>query len=622
MKKSVFTLASFPRIERRLMSNPFISRISAKLGLRRFQLSNNAYTAAILVLAMLVASTIYYVQVTLSGIEESIPLKIIAHEQADDVVLHGFAEVTHCLELAALVEGTKRDDILEDARKKLIGARMALEKLRAEHGYDDLIGAAAIYGILQPAFYDVGLWLDQGISGLLPSSDIVLSATIARAQDAYDVAATLHRNSYNNALDLLRRQASSIEGFRFDIILVLFAFAGLAVALIYYIYHRQTAGRALQESELRHREIYENATEGIFQVNLDGSFIDTNPALAFMLGYDSPKDLIQSIESYMSDVYTNPEMAKKHFMLLTKGQYLIDEIHQWYRKDGSLTWAAVNAHAVYDKKGRVHHFEGTLTDMNARVHAELNLRKAKEMAELANRAKSEFLANMSHELRTPLNAVIGFSEILKSEAFGPLGHENYAEYANDIHQAGKHLLEVINDVLDVAKIEAGQLNLSEQQMDMNAVIASCIRMLSVRAHDAGVTLISDIPVGLPGFIGDETRIKQIIVNLASNAIKFTNNDGKVTIGVAHGDDGGMILTVADTGIGIAEKDIPRVLDRFGQVQTTYARNNDGTGLGLTLVQMLVDIHDGDFTLESEVGTGTICRVYMPAERTVALAKAG
>jgi len=594
----------------------------ANTGMKRPLKSGNAYIAAIFALTMIVAGSIYYIQVTLSGIEESVPLKIIIYEQSDDEILHGFAEATYYLELAILGNADKRDELLKNAREKLKKAHENLERTRVINGYDDFIGAAAIYGVLQPAFYDIELWLEEGIGGMAPNSDIVIAAATSRAEFAYQQAEELHKESHIIALELLENQASEIKGFRGDIIIVLVGFAGITLTLIYYIYHRRKVDHELEQSEMKHRRIYENATEGIFQVYADdGGIINANPALASMLGYDTPEDLIGNVRSYITDIYVSREMAEKHFMLLTKGQYLIDEIHQWYRKDGTKTWGAINAHASYDKNGKIICFEGTLTDMNARVQAELNLRKAKEMAELANRAKSEFLANMSHELRTPLNAVIGFSEILKSEAFGPLGHENYKEYSGDIHSAGRHLLDVINDILDVAKIEAGQLQLLERQMDFRTIIASCFRMLSVRAHDAGVELIADVPSDLPGFVGDETRVKQIIVNLASNAVKFTNNGGSVTVGVSREVDGGLMITVADTGIGIAEKDIPRVLDRFGQVQTTYARNNEGTGLGLTLVQMLVEVHGGRFTLESEVGTGTICRVLLPPERSIDLAKA-
>ncbi len=576
---------------------------------------------AITLLTIFVIGTIYFVQVTLSHIEESIPLRIVQYEQADDEVLHGFTRITHILDLAQLSNDQERADYLQSARDELKIVTEALENKRVQFGYDNLIGAAAMYGLLQPAFFDLAKWLDQGIGGLPVDDDVVVSILKSRAHVTLEEAQSLHDESYSIAIELLEKQAVKVSSLRGRIILVLIALAAIAGLLIYYMYHRSKASQALAQSELKHRRIYENATEGIFQVNNKGTFINCNPALASMLGYASPEELVKSVKSYAEEIYTCEKTAEKHLMLLSKGQFLIDELHQWRCLDGSLTWGALNAHAIFDKKGKVEYFEGTLTDMNARVQAEVNLRKAKEMAELANRAKSEFLANMSHELRTPLNAIIGFSEILQSEAFGALGHENYKDYSNDIHDAGKHLLEVINDVLDVAKIEAGQLQLSETSMDLSATVASCIRMLSVRAQNARVSLMPELPDHVPGFTGDETRIKQILVNLASNSIKFTNEGGRVAIGLKIREDGGITLYVSDTGIGIAEKDIPRVLDRFGQVQTSYARNNEGTGLGLTLVQMLVEVHGGTFKLESEVGVGTTCILEFPAERTIKLAKA-
>ncbi|TNE34077.1 MAG: PAS domain-containing hybrid sensor histidine kinase/response regulator, partial [Alphaproteobacteria bacterium] len=549
------------------------------------------------------------------------PLQVIEDEQAVAKILYDFNGIAHSLELARLVRGKEREKLLLSARSRLDEVNFMLEFKRIEYGFDNLIGTAAIYGVLRPAFDDVDNWLQSGISGLPPMSDTVISAALVRANAALDKGRELHTQANSNAIQLLGAQASRINTFRDGMLLVLFFLAGLSAILIYYIYNRRAASMALEKSELKHRRLYENATEGIFLVSADGTLVNANPAMATILGYSSSKELMGHVINFFQEIYAEPAMADKHMMLVSKRQYLIDEIHQWQRADGTLTWGAINAHGVFDGKDRLLFLEGTLTDMNDRVRAELNLRQAKDMAELANRAKSEFLANMSHELRTPLNAIIGFSELLMSEAFGQLGHENYKEYSKDIHGAGRHLLEVINDVLDVAKIEAGQLSLSEVKMDLGNVVASCFRMLSVRAHDAGVNLVQEIDGKLPAFIGDETRIKQIVVNLMSNAVKFTNSGGSVTVRVDLQENDGFRLVVEDTGIGIAEKDIARVLDRFGQVQTSYARNNEGTGLGLTLVQMLADIHDGKFILESEVDVGTRCTILFPPERTARLAEA-
>ncbi len=581
----------------------------------------NNYIVAILLLTLFVIGTVRYVQVTLSSIEESIPLKVVEDSQAMASILYDIHEVSHAIAIARLQTGAEREKILDVARNRLDHVRVLLNEKRVQYGFDNLIGTAAIYGVLGPALHDMREWLRDGIGGLPPTNNVVLATAHGRAEEALLKAEELNALSNDTATSLLREQATQVDIFRDAVLLVLLGLAGLAAVLIYYIYNRRASEIALEQSELKHRRIYENATEGIFQVYADGSLMDVNPALAALLGYASPEDMKQSVSTLTADVYDNPDVALKHFMLLCKKQYLIDEIYQWKRKDGTMTWAAINAHGVFDDHGKLLYLEGTLTDMNDRVRGEVNLRKAKEMAELANRAKSEFLANMSHELRTPLNAIIGFSELLTSEAFGSLGHPNYKEYSSDIHGAGRHLLGLINDVLDVAKIEAGQLQLSERKIDLSAVIQSCFRMLSVRALEAGVALVAEVPEKLPVFLGDETRIKQIIVNLVSNAVKFTNKGGSVTVNVLVREDNGLDIRVTDTGIGIAPDDIPRVLDRFGQVQTSYARNNEGTGLGLTLVQMLADVHGATFTLESEVDVGTVCTLHFPPERTLRMAEA-
>ncbi|MFB9355963.1 PAS domain-containing sensor histidine kinase [Sneathiella chinensis] len=477
---------------------------------------------------------------------------------------------------------------------------------------------------------DLMRWISEDVLAL---REILLvaeqgSGTFNRAQATRQLQESLHyilkmQSDLREATQFaLAEQASRVRGFRGDMLMVLFITAILGATLAYSIYRRQKTTKELENSELRHRRIFENATEGIYQVDLDGNLMDANPALAGLLGFRNVADLLENVESLKKDVYLSDQIADTHLMLLSKGQYLIDEIHRWKRKDGALVWGAINAHTVFGDDGQALYYEGTFTDMNARVEAELSLRKAKESAELANRAKSEFLANMSHELRTPLNAIIGFSEILKAEAFGGLGHPNYKEYAGDIHSAGEHLLQVINDILDVAKIEAGQLQLFERKVDLNQVIKSGLRMLSVRADNAELQLIPEIAPDLPPILADETRIKQILVNLVSNAVKFTEPGGKITVRAKLLDTDQISVQVIDTGIGIAEKDIARVLSRFGQVQTTYARNNEGTGLGLTLVQLIAELHGAEFKLESVLEVGTTCTLIFPKERTQDLVPEG
>ncbi|MFQ6017922.1 MAG: hybrid sensor histidine kinase/response regulator [Kiloniellaceae bacterium] len=245
-----------------------------------------------------------------------------------------------------------------------------------------------------------------------------------------------------------------------------------------------------------------------------------------------------------------------------------------------------------------------------------DLRVAKEQAEFANRSKTEFLANMSHELRTPLNAILGFSEVIRNQMFGPLGSERYVEYAAAVHDSGAHLLEIINDILDVSKAEAGKLELHEQPVDVARAVDAALRLLRERAESARLTLKSNVPDDVPPLWADQRMIKQILINLLSNAVKFTPEGGKILVRATILEDGGLALAVRDTGIGIAAKDLPAAMSHFGQVDTTLSRKHTGSGLGLPLAKSLTELHGGTLELESQTGLGTTVTVRMPKERVM------
>jgi signal transduction histidine kinase len=247
------------------------------------------------------------------------------------------------------------------------------------------------------------------------------------------------------------------------------------------------------------------------------------------------------------------------------------------------------------------------------AHREADLRDATSRAEFANRAKSEFLASMSHELRTPLNAIIGFSEMMGAEMFGGLGSERYRDYINDIHASGVHLLALINDLLDLSKAEADKLELRETYVDVAAAVTHSLRMMSSRANSAGVELTSDLPKDLPLLWADERRLTQIILNLLTNAVKFTPRGGQARIGVEW-EPAGLAIIVRDTGIGIAPEDIPRVVIPFVQVGDLYSRPQEGSGLGLPLTKRLVELHGGTLELDSAPGRGTTVTVRFPGSR--------
>ncbi|MCF8481037.1 MAG: PAS-domain containing protein [Rhodospirillum sp.] len=252
-----------------------------------------------------------------------------------------------------------------------------------------------------------------------------------------------------------------------------------------------------------------------------------------------------------------------------------------------------------------------------RRDSELAIRSAMEQAKLANRAKSEFLANMSHELRTPLNAIIGFSEVMKDGLFGPLGSERYREYARGIHDSGNHLLAIINDILDVAKIEAGHVVMSEEEVALAPLIDATLRLISTRAREGGVRLVRDLVDPSPWVRVDGRRMKQVLINVLSNAVKFTPRDGEVRVSLRNPGPGrDLNITVSDTGVGMAEEEIRVALSPFGQIDSGLARRHEGTGLGLPLAKSLMDIHGGSLTLHSAPARGTVVTLTLPWSRVM------
>jgi two-component system, cell cycle sensor histidine kinase PleC len=240
---------------------------------------------------------------------------------------------------------------------------------------------------------------------------------------------------------------------------------------------------------------------------------------------------------------------------------------------------------------------------------------ANRRAEAALRAKTEFLANMSHELRTPLNAVIGFSEIISDEVLGPIGNRKYLEYAHDLNTSGKHLLQLINDILDLTKISAERLELADETVDVADLIGSSIRMVAHRAASQGVSLHEFIAPEVCSIRGDERRLRQIVLNLVTNSVKFTPSGGSIAVRASI-ERGWLVLEVRDTGVGISEEDMPLVFEPFGQVDNAFNRNGGGTGLGLPLTKKLVELHSGRFAIESVRDQGTIVRVSLPPGRVV------
>ncbi|MBI1985453.1 MAG: hypothetical protein HYS64_02010, partial [Rhodospirillales bacterium] len=261
------------------------------------------------------------------------------------------------------------------------------------------------------------------------------------------------------------------------------------------------------------------------------------------------------------------------------------------------------------------HYAKILKDMQVQRGA-LALHQAKEEADRANRSKTHFLANMSHELRTPLNAIIGFATVMVNEMFGPIGHKRYKEYANDIHASGNQLVALIGDILDISKVEVGKLDVFDTIVSVRDVVTDTARLMDERARQAHIDLSVTVPNDLPLLRADQVRVKQIILNLLDNGLKFTRPHGAVRIEGYLEARGGISIKVADTGIGIAEQDMNKVLEAFGQANHSYTHTYRGAGLGLALSKSLMELHGGTLHLESELGKGTTVIVRFPADRTI------
>jgi signal transduction histidine kinase len=293
------------------------------------------------------------------------------------------------------------------------------------------------------------------------------------------------------------------------------------------------------------------------------------------------------------------------------------------RKDGELRFAIPYIH-ILPRDGKTS-FVGAIVDVTDRVLAENELRrnaaeltKALVSVEAASRAKSEFLATMSHELRTPLNAIIGFSDILKGEMLGAIGHAKYKDYAQSIHGSGAHLLGVINDILDIARLDSGDLELDLEPVDLDSVIDECVAAIAPQADEEQIRIERDLKAAF--VMADRRRLRQMLFNLISNAVKFTPRNGTVTISATQRSNG-FAVAVRDTGIGMTSEQIPKALERFGQIDSSLARKYEGTGLGLPLTQQLAELHGATFSIQSEPGCGTVATILFPLQSILMQARA-
>ena len=367
--------------------------------------------------------------------------------------------------------------------------------------------------------------------------------------------------------------------------------------------------------EASYHAFVDAAIEGFFRTTRDGRYLIVNPALARIYGYDSPEQLRTELTDIGQSLYVDPNRRGEFQESMAQGGTVKDFVSQIRRRDGSVIWIVENARTVTDEDSQFLFYEGTVEDITAQRESEEATRRALIDTQEAGRAKAAFLAAMSHELKTPLNAVIGFSDLMRQELFGPVSEPRYRSYISDIYDNGRRLLAMINDILDLSRVESRSLDIEDDSVCVHeAVTAAWNAVIADKENVAPIVI--DVPPGLPMLRVDPKRLHQILMHLLSNAAKFTPSEGRIEVQMSQSKDGGIAIAVKDTGIGMEPSRIGHALEPFKQLDSRLSRRFEGVGLGLPLANALVRLHGARLSIESMPAKGTVVTVEFPPERTL------
>lgn len=451
-----------------------------------------------------------------------------------------------------------------------------------------LVGVACVLG---------GLWVVTGLFAANLFANVVLPGIIG-LKSANLVVVSLHYQ----------------YGWYAYLLSAVLVFAGLVLIAVHFTRQQrdiEARTEALRDNESMLDSIFENLPFGL--LIKDSNHVIERPNRAYLSWYGADLENMvghrsDHIENFQPDHDARVMNAQEDDVIAT-GKPLYRQVERYF-VDGKPHTIGITKFPIHDRDGRITKVGSISVDLTDLIKAEEAMREALADAEAANRAKSQFIATMSHEFRTPLNAILGFSEMLRGEYFGPIGADSYREYANDIHDSGEHLLRLVNEILDIAAIEAGKRSLQKEHFDISDVLKDCLRNVQQSAADRDIALDLEIPDGIPELYADRKAVAQIFLNILANAVKFTKAGGAVGVSIRVNEDK-LTVCVTDTGVGISDELLARITEPFAKGQSNPHVAESGTGLGLSIVKSLVEAHGGTLAISSEADIGTAVYVTLP-----------